>query len=103
VRLCLTAPFLPVFQWKQRLALAAGSVFTQLEGGALGRGAVGHVGGSASHLDLVEGAVVVSMVGAAVHGTFDARIGLIHNAYPPLLGYRHSICPYRRNMRSNYC
>ena len=59
-------------------ALAAAAVVAQLEGGALGGGAVGHVGVAATHLDLVQGsgALLAVVIGAAGHGAFDTGIGI---------------------------
>ena len=51
---------------------------TQLEGSALGGGAVGHIGGGTAHLDLVQGAgaLLAVVIGAAGHGAFDTGIGI---------------------------
>ena len=56
---------------------AVGTVVAQLEGGALGLLAVAHAVLGAAHLNLVQGAGLVLVVGAAGHGTLDAGIGLI--------------------------
>ena len=56
-------------------------VLAQLEGGALGGGALGSVGFAAAHLDLVQGAVVLAaaVVGAVGDGALDAVVrGLVH-------------------------
>ena len=59
------------------LAAAVGAVVPQLEGSALGLVGLAHVVLGAAHLDLVEGAVGVFVVGAAVDGALDAGIGVI--------------------------
>ena len=56
---------------------ALGAVIPQLEGGALGLVALAHVVLAAAHLNLVEGTVLILVVGAAVDGTLDAGIGLV--------------------------
>ena len=74
------------FAWMDGSALAAAAVVAQLEGGALGGGAVGHVGVAATHLDLVQGAVVLlaAVVSTTVHRALDAVVGgLVHGEIPP--------------------
>jgi hypothetical protein len=62
------------------IAAAVGAVVAQLEGGALGLLAVAHAVLAAAHLDLIEGAVGVLVVGAAVYGTLDAGVGLVEHS-----------------------
>ena len=59
------------------IAPAGGAVVAQLKGRALGLLAVAHAVLAVAHLDLIEGAALVLIVGAAVHGALDAGIGLV--------------------------
>ena len=61
------------------LAGAGRAVVAQLEGRALGLTAGAYAVLTVAHLDLVEGATLVLVVGAAVHGALDAGIGLVHH------------------------
>jgi hypothetical protein len=61
------------------LAGAGRAVVPQLEGSALGLAAGAHAVLAVAHLDLVEGAALVLVVSAAVHGALDAGIGLVHH------------------------
>ena len=56
---------------------ALGAVVAQLEGGALSLVGSADVVLAATYLDLVEGAVLILVVGAAVDGALDAGIGLV--------------------------
>jgi hypothetical protein len=57
-------------------------VIAQLEGSTLGAVRLGDVLGAAAHLNFVQGAVLVLVVGAAVDRTLDAGIGLfVHNVF----------------------
>ena len=63
------------------LGAAAGcAVVAQLEGRALGLLAVAHAVLTAAHLDLVQGAALILMMGAAVHGAFDAGVRLLKHS-----------------------
>ena len=59
------------------VAAAVGAVVAQLEGRTLGLAALAHAVLAMAHLDLVEGTVLVLVVGAAVHRALDAGIGLV--------------------------
>ena len=76
--------------------LAAVVTRAQLEGSALGGGAVGDLGIAAAHLDLVQRAVVLVLAveGAGGHGAGDAGIGmsiLIHLNLTSFVWYRTSM------------
>ena len=70
------APSLTAFP-RFSVTTTSGTVVAQLEGRALGLAALAHLVPAVAHLDLVEGAALVLVVGAAVHRAFDAGVGLI--------------------------
>lgn len=61
----------------RRLAAALGTVVAQLERSALGGFCLAYVFGGAAYLNLVEGAMLILVVGAAVDGALNAGIGLV--------------------------
>ncbi len=71
------------------VAAAVGAVVAQLEGRTLGLAALAHAVLAMAHLDLVEGTVLVLVVGAAVYGALDAGIGLVNHGRYLLVSYSH--------------
>ena len=69
-------PF-PFLRASRSMAPAGSAVVAQLEGRALGLAALAHAVLAVAHLDLVQGAALVLVVGAAVHRALDAGIGLV--------------------------
>jgi hypothetical protein len=70
------------FHGWNRSAAALGAVIAQLEGSTLGAVGLGDVLGAATHLDFVQGAVLVLVIGAAVDRALDAGIGLlVHHVF----------------------
>ena len=64
------------------ITTAGRAVVAQLEGRALGLAALAHFVPAVAHLNLVEGAALILMMGAAVYGALDAGIGgLVNHGY----------------------
>ena len=75
-------------------------VVAQFEGRALGLAALAHFVSAVPYLDLIEGAALIFVVGAAVHRTLDTGIGLINHGHFLLVsrwipGYKKEYAPPR--------
>jgi len=78
-------------------------MIAQLERSALGLVGSANVVLAAAYLDLIEGAVLILVVGAAVDGALDAGVGLIdHNCFLLVSCYTKSM-PIERSRYAPTC
>ena len=78
------------------LAAALGAVVAQLERGALGGLSLAYVFGAATHLNLIQSAVVILVIGAAVDGALNAGIGLVkHFLFLLVFGIQREFVRFR--------
>ena len=89
------------------LAVAISAVVSKFEGSTLGLFRLTHVALGAAHLDLIQGAVGVLVVGAAVDGALDAGVGItgviVHVTYLLELVIQKEYAPTEAGLFPPWC